>query len=96
MADRLRLIPESLHATSAHWEGLSAKLDQHQVPQVGLSAGWGGAAAVEAVHASASVANQLLSTRIGGIASATRDAATAFVEQEVSSADTVKSIVDLI
>jgi hypothetical protein len=95
MADRLNVVPELLHAASAEWDGLRATLNQHQVPQVGPSWGWGSAAAVAAVHASASVANQLLSTRIGGTAWATRDAATAFVEQEVSSADIVKSVVDL-
>lgn len=91
----LNVVPDALHATSAEWDGLRATLDQHQVPQVGLSgSGWGSAAAVEAVHAGASVANQVLSARIGGTASATRDAATAFIENEASSADIVKSIVE--
>lgn len=93
MADRLKVVPESLHAASAEWDGLSGILDQHQVPRVPLSgSGWASAAAVEAVHAGTSIANQVLSSRIQGTASATRNTAVAHVQQEAASAQALGSV----
>jgi hypothetical protein len=83
---RFAVVPESLHATSASWDQLSATLHPQQLPPAGLSGTWASASAVGAVHAATGVAGQVMGARVTDRAATIREAALAYVRQEARAA----------